>query len=132
MKDSMFAPPLPPARFSPRGKRSMLPRVLVASFLALLQATPCAADESGQWVEQAAGGRYDQLEKTMEGLAARRALDTAERHALCFAYAKLKRYAPLFECLDALAEASARAIPKPCCLDSKTPRRSSTSCAPMP
>jgi CHAT domain-containing protein len=64
---------------------------------------PCAADESGQWIGEAASGRHDQLEKTMEGIAARRALDTAERHALCFAYAKLKRYTPLFTCLDTLA-----------------------------
>ncbi|MDR2688819.1 MAG: CHAT domain-containing protein [Azoarcus sp.] len=82
--------------------RFCLSRSLAALAAALALAAPCAADESGEWVNLAASGRYDLLEKTMEQIAAARKLDTAERHALCFAYSRVKRYSRLFDCLDTL------------------------------
>ncbi|MES2153276.1 MAG: CHAT domain-containing protein [Pseudomonadota bacterium] len=61
------------------------------------------ADRSTEQVAMAAGGRYDQLEKSLEAQLAQGPLDTRDRHALCYAYSKTKRYARLMECLDQLA-----------------------------
>ncbi|MDR3322997.1 MAG: CHAT domain-containing protein [Zoogloeaceae bacterium] len=82
--------------------RPGIKKILIPFFTALLLAAPCAADDSSAWMGMAASGRYDQLETTLEKIAAARALDTAERHALCFAYSRVKRYSRLFDCLDAL------------------------------
>ena len=76
--------------------------------LLILLAAPCAADDSSAWIGMAASGRYDLLEANMEKIAAARALDTAERHALCFAYSRVKRYSRLFDCLDALEKSIAK------------------------
>lgn len=74
--------------------------------LALLMLACCAqvwADHTTDQVAMAASGRYDQLEQTLEQQAARGPLDTRDRHALCYAYSKTKRYTPLMACLDQLA-----------------------------
>ncbi len=57
---------------------------------------------AGDQVSLAASGRFGQLEKQLEAKAAGRALDTPDQHALCYAYSKTKRYAPLLACLDRL------------------------------
>ena len=65
----------------------------------LLAAAPAAgADQVGL----AANGRFGELEKQLEAQAALRALDLPDQHALCYAYSKTKRYAPLLACLDRL------------------------------
>lgn len=73
--------------------------------LALLLAccAPAKADRTTEQVALAASGRFDQLEKVLEAQAARGPLDTRDRHALCYAYSKTKRYTQLMACLDQLA-----------------------------
>ena len=67
--------------------------------------TPAAhADSGSQQVQLAANGRFDQLEQLLEAEQARGALKTRDRHALCFAYSKTKRYDRLLPCLDRLAD----------------------------
>jgi CHAT domain-containing protein len=94
--------PESPARHKTPWLPGKFRRVFALCALLLLLTPPVAADESGAWMRMAASGRYDLLEQTMEKIAAARPLDTAERHALCLAYARVKRYARLFDCLDAL------------------------------
>ena len=60
------------------------------------------ADFGGDQVRYAATGRYDLLEQISEQRAAIMPLTTADRHALCYAYSKIKRYSKLFECLNQL------------------------------
>src|SRR4051812_18122540 len=61
------------------------------------------ADRGTDQVALAASGRYDQLEQMLEAQQAKGPLDTRDRHALCYAYSKTKRYARLMACLDQLA-----------------------------
>lgn len=78
--------------------------VLVMSVAcAVVYATPAWADRTTDQVEMAATGRFDQLEKSLEEQASRGALDIRDRHALCYAYSKTKRYTQLMACLDQLA-----------------------------
>jgi CHAT domain-containing protein len=65
----------------------------------LAQAAPIG---ERQIVELAGQGRYDEL---AQRLAARDRLDAGEQHALCYAWSRLKRYRPLFACLDRLETA---------------------------
>ena len=62
------------------------------------------ADSSSQQFEYAANGRFDQLEKLLEEEEAKHPLNTRDRHGLCYAYSKTKRYNKLLPCLDKLAE----------------------------
>jgi CHAT domain-containing protein len=82
-------------------------RVLAAALL-LCAAGALHADSGSEQVALAASGRYDQLEQLLEAQLARAPLSTADRHALCYAYSKTKRYARLMACLDALAASIAR------------------------
>ena len=50
----------------------------------------------------AATGRYDLIEQQLEPMLAKAPLRTRDQHALCLAYAKLKRYDRLTPCLDRL------------------------------
>lgn len=50
----------------------------------------------------AAAGRYDLIEQQLEPMQAKAPLRTRDQHALCLAYAKLKRYDRLLPCLDRL------------------------------
>ena len=76
--------------------------LMLSSWLVL---TPAAhADSGSQQVQLAANGRFDQLEQLLEAEQARGALKTRDRHALCFAYSKTKRYDRLLPCLDRLAD----------------------------
>lgn len=52
----------------------------------------------------AATGRYDLLESAIESRARSHQLNTADQHALCFAYSKTKRYSSLLACLNQLEE----------------------------
>lgn len=56
-----------------------------------------------QIVELAGQGRYDELATGLAPFEDR--LDPGERHALCYAYARSKRYRPLLACLDKLEAA---------------------------
>ncbi len=60
------------------------------------------ADFSGDQIRYASTGRYDLLEQITEQRAKEKPLSTADRHALCYAYSRVKRYSKLFECLDLL------------------------------
>ncbi|MET0857323.1 MAG: CHAT domain-containing protein, partial [Telluria sp.] len=71
--------------------------------LVLLSCLPAWADRTTEQVALAASGRYDELERVLEAQQAKGALDTRDRHALCYAYSKTKRYARLMACLDQLA-----------------------------
>lgn len=82
---------------------SRIRRGLAALSLCALCA-PALADRSTEQIALAAGGRYDQLEQQLEALAARAPLDTRDRHALCYAYSKTKRYNRLMACLDQLEQ----------------------------
>lgn len=64
---------------------------------------------SGAWADYgtdqtgfAATGRYDLIERQLEPMLAMGPLRTRDQHALCLAYAKLKRYDRLMPCLDRL------------------------------
>ncbi|MCB1914558.1 MAG: CHAT domain-containing protein [Rhodocyclaceae bacterium] len=50
----------------------------------------------------ATSGRFDEIERTLEAVARERELSNQERHALCFAQSKTKRYDRLLPCLDRL------------------------------
>lgn len=78
----------------------MMRRLALGAGALLLGLAPAAgaADQVGL----AASGRFGQLEKQLEAQAALRLLDTPDQHALCYAYSKTKRYAPLLACLDRL------------------------------
>ncbi len=82
-------------------RRSLCLSVLVLMFSLSAVAR---ADSSSQQFEYAANGRFDELQKLIEGEEAKHALNTRDRHALCFAYSKTKRYNKLLPCLDKLAE----------------------------
>jgi CHAT domain-containing protein len=62
------------------------------------------ADSSGLQFEYAANGRFDELQKLLEQEEAQHPLNTRDRHGLCYAYSKTKRYNKLLLCLDKLAE----------------------------
>ena len=84
-------------------------KLLAFSALLLIGLTirPALADISSQSIEYAATGRFDELQKLMESEEAKHPLNTRDRHALCFAYSKTKRYNRLLPCLDQL-EANVR------------------------
>lgn len=68
---------------------------------------PAAADDSNRIVEWTGQGRYGEVAHLIEQRPAGER-STGEWHALCYSYAQLKRYAPLFACLDQLEAASHR------------------------
>ncbi|GAB3356794.1 MULTISPECIES: CHAT domain-containing protein [Giesbergeria] len=82
--------------------RSRLCRAVAAGWLAAV-AGAAQAGLDLETVKLAANGQYTQLETLLETEAAQRPLGTRDRHALCFAYSKTKRYDRLFACLDQLA-----------------------------
>ncbi len=67
-----------------------------------LLATPVRADTYSDVSGFATTGRFDEIERLLEGIADKRELSNQERHALCFAHSKTKRYDRLLPCLDAL------------------------------
>ena len=79
-------------------------RLLCLCFLLPLSAQHARADSSSLQFEFASNGRFDKLEKLLEDEEARHPLNTRDRHALCYAYSKTKRYNKLLPCLDKLAE----------------------------
>jgi CHAT domain-containing protein len=68
-------------------------RLLLAAAMGLLSGGALAQDQIGL----AAKGRFDLLEQQLEAKAG--PLDSRDRHALCYAYSKTKRYAKLLDCL---------------------------------
>ncbi|MCB1957743.1 MAG: CHAT domain-containing protein, partial [Rhodocyclaceae bacterium] len=83
---------------------------LVALGLCLL-ATPARADLYSEVSSFATTGRFDEIERLLEPVAAQRALSNPERHALCYAYSKTKRYDRLLPCLDALEKGLKKGSP---------------------
>lgn len=81
----------------------ILSRSGLALCIALLLCGPARADRSTEQIALAASGRFDELEKQLQAQAAGGRLDTRDRHALCYAYSKTKRYTQLMDCLDQLA-----------------------------
>ena len=59
-------------------------------------------DLYGEVSSYATTGRFDEIERTLEAVARERPLSNQERHALCFAHSKTKRYDRLLPCLDQL------------------------------
>ncbi|TXI75381.1 MAG: CHAT domain-containing protein [Dechloromonas sp.] len=75
---------------------------LIFLLMTILVAGKVHADFSSDQIRYASTGRYDLLEQITEQRASERHLTTADRHALCYAYSRVKRYSKLFECLDQL------------------------------
>lgn len=74
--------------------------------LGSLLLVPLAAHANNQHFALAATGRFDELARLIEAeeQPAKKPLRTADRHALCFAYSKIKRYDKLLPCLDQLED----------------------------
>ncbi|MFM8517117.1 MAG: CHAT domain-containing protein [Nevskiaceae bacterium] len=74
--------------------------------LGSLLLAPLVAQANNQHFALAATGRFDELARLIEAdeQAASKPLRTADRHALYFAYSKIKRYDKLLPCLDRLEE----------------------------
>lgn len=85
---------------------SCLALSLVVSFS--LHALSAHAISGNEQVDLAGAGRYEELRLALEADAGKGPLKTRDLHALCFAYAKTKRYTRLFNCLDQLAANIAR------------------------
>ncbi|MDP2370842.1 CHAT domain-containing protein [Rhodoferax sp.] len=71
----------------------------------LMLAAFCSGARADYGTDQtgyAAAGRYDLIERQLEPMLAKGPLRTRDQHALCLAYAKLKRYDRLLPCLDRL------------------------------
>jgi len=77
----------------------------VTAALALLAGVPAASAEtmgSNALITLAGQGRHEELAAELSAREARGKLSAGELHALCWAYSRLKRYGPLFACLDRL------------------------------
>jgi CHAT domain-containing protein len=77
-------------------------RFFTYGLLACVFSSAVHADYGIDQTEFAASGRYDLIEKQVESLLQKGPIRTRDQHALCFAYAKLKRYDRLLSCLDQL------------------------------
>lgn len=66
------------------------------------------AGVDGESIKLAANGQYAALESLMETEEGQHPLGSRDRHALCFAYSKIKRYDRLFPCLDQLTQQVAK------------------------
>lgn len=84
--------------------RSILATCRVSPLIVLVLMLPSLsrADSGTEQIAMAASGRFDQMEKVLEAKAATGALNTKDRHALCYAYSKTRRYTQLMQCLDLL------------------------------
>lgn len=76
-------------------------RYLSAALLLLTQHASAALSGNAQ-IELVGQGRYEALASGLEQGAQRKPLKTADLHALCYAYSKLKRYDRILTCLDQL------------------------------
>ena len=79
-------------------------RLLLGLGLGLALAAVARGDGGTQQSEYARRGQFDRLQEMLEREESGHALDTRDRHALCYAYSKTKRYDKLMPCLDRLAE----------------------------
>ena len=90
-----------------RVRRTLRSVMLAGSLLCLGAAGGVQARvSSNEQVSLAGEGRYDELALKLEESARNEPLRTPDRHSLCYAYSKLKRYDDLFKCLDELAKAA--------------------------
>ena len=87
-----------------RNLHAGLSTLFLAMIVGLLPCMTAQADNSTRQFEYAANGRFDELQKLIESEEAQHTLDTRDRHALCYAYSKTKRYNKLLPCLDKLEE----------------------------
>ena len=79
------------------------PLLLIVGILASVAFTSASANMScNEQVSLAGEGSHDELAARLEAEARSGPLRTPDRHSLCYAYSKLKRYDDLFQCLDAL------------------------------
>ncbi len=92
--------------------RRWLPALAGVLCLGLLPAPPARADLYSEVSSFATTGRFDRIERTIEAVAAKRELSNQERHALCFAYSKTKRYDRLLPCLDKLEAGLKKGSPR--------------------
>lgn len=76
----------------------------VGGALLLGLSSPVWADRTTEQIDMAATGRFDLLEQTLEAQEASGPLDGKDRHALCYAYSKTKRYNKLLLCLNQLEQ----------------------------
>ena len=83
-------------------------KLLTSAAFLMFAFGPARAGVDSDSIRFAANGQYAALESLMEAEEARRPLGTRDRHALCFAYSKIKRYDRLFPCLDQLAQQVAK------------------------
>ena len=81
------------------GRRLSCVLVLFALMAYSLRSHAISGNEE---VALAGSGRFDELASQLEADAAVKPLRTADLHALCFAYSKLKTYTKLLSCLDLL------------------------------
>lgn len=70
--------------------------------LLVAAAAPAAAISGNEQVRLAGEGRFDELARRLTDENAGPAMSTADRHAQCFAFSKIKDYRQLEACLDAL------------------------------
>ena len=78
---------------------------LACAGLLLISADALAISGNEQF-DLAAAGKYEELSLALEADSAKGPMKTADWHALCYAYSKIKRYNKLLPCLDKLAESS--------------------------
>jgi len=76
---------------------------LLGLILSLAASPPAAAISGGEQIRLAGQGRFIELVEKLEALPAERR-KTADWHALCWGYARIKRYAPLEPCLQTLEQ----------------------------
>ncbi len=72
----------------------------------LLATANAHAISGNEQFELAAAGKYEELSQRMEADLDKAPMKTADWHALCYAYSKIKRYNKLLPCLDKLETAS--------------------------
>jgi CHAT domain-containing protein len=86
--------------------RHSLGHTFVALVAGLLVSGSALADRSTDQIALAANGRFDELERDLEQMEAAGPMNTRDRHVLCYAYSRTKRYQKLLSCLDELAVVS--------------------------
>lgn len=92
-----------------------LSRPRIAAVFALAGAVLCTAARADLYSDVTASatrGRFDEIERAVEAAEKTRPLSNQERHALCFAYSKTKRYDRLLPCLDKLEAGLKKGSPR--------------------
>jgi CHAT domain-containing protein len=88
--------------------RSFAPQIeqtIAAIAIWFLTLGPCFAIPGTLQVRLAGSGQFDQLASGIEQMVGREPMRTADWHALCYAYSRIKRYSKILECLDEFEKA---------------------------